>query len=192
MRYRKSRKELSRRKIIDVAAKAFSREGLDGISIADIMKEAGLTIGAFSWHFSSKEELIREAIREQFERSFKWRVYQENSPLDEIMRHYVNLEVEELCPTATLTAEIARRPIATRKLFNSFLAQSMKNVEDRLPSGMGKAERKATAMAILALLIGTVQISRAAKGTPISKSMIKAGLNTAVKMMKKDQPPKKI
>lgn len=34
----------------------------DGIGLADLTKEAGLTHGGFYGHFSSKEELIAEAI----------------------------------------------------------------------------------------------------------------------------------
>jgi hypothetical protein len=46
-----------------------AQHGADGIGIVDIMKEAGLTQGAFSGHFSSKEELLREALDEGFRRA---------------------------------------------------------------------------------------------------------------------------
>lgn len=39
----KNRKEQSRQKIVETAAKAFNQHGVDGIGIADIMKQAGLT-----------------------------------------------------------------------------------------------------------------------------------------------------
>lgn len=32
-------------RIVDAAAKRFREQGLDGISIADLMKDAGLTVG---------------------------------------------------------------------------------------------------------------------------------------------------
>jgi TetR/AcrR family transcriptional repressor of nem operon len=183
MGYSKDRKKVTREKIIDAAAKAFSREGLDGVSIADIMKEAGLTIGAFSWHFSSKEELIRAAIREQFQRSFLTGAKSKGLPLGDVFREYVTLEAEDACPTSTLTGEVARQPQQTRKTFNSLMAKSFKYIEDRLPEEMSRADRKASAMAILALLMGTVQISRAAKGTPVSKAILRAGLKSASKLM---------
>ena len=47
-----------REQIIKVAARRFRERGFDGISVADIMNEAGLTHGGFYRHFSSKDELI--------------------------------------------------------------------------------------------------------------------------------------
>src|SRR5438477_4456352 len=51
----------NRERILDVAAQLFRERGFDGIGVADLMKEAGLTHGGFYGHFSSKEELIAEA-----------------------------------------------------------------------------------------------------------------------------------
>ena len=38
-------------------------EGLMGIDIAELMNEAGLTVGGFHQHFGSREDLVSEAIR---------------------------------------------------------------------------------------------------------------------------------
>ena len=38
-------------------------EGLMGIDIAELMNEAGLTVGGFHKHFGSREDLVSEAIR---------------------------------------------------------------------------------------------------------------------------------
>src|SRR6187401_2636887 len=51
----------NRDRIVEVAAELFRERGFDGIGVADLMKEAGLTHGGFYGHFSSKEELIAEA-----------------------------------------------------------------------------------------------------------------------------------
>src|SRR3954464_12145955 len=51
----------NRERIVETAAQLFRERGFDGIGVADLMKEAGLTHGGFYGHFSSKEELIREA-----------------------------------------------------------------------------------------------------------------------------------
>ena len=59
MRYDKGHKESTRRRIIRFAAAAFKRKGLDGVGLAEIMRNAGLTAGGFYGHFSSKEHLSR-------------------------------------------------------------------------------------------------------------------------------------
>src|SRR6478752_6852590 len=62
----------NRERIVDVASRLFREKGFDGIGVADVMKEAGLTHGGFYGHFGSKEDLMAEAaslaIRESRER----------------------------------------------------------------------------------------------------------------------------
>src|SRR5512132_2182382 len=54
-------KEASHERIVSAAARAIRRSGYDGTGVADIMKEAGLTHGAFYAHFPSREALLAEA-----------------------------------------------------------------------------------------------------------------------------------
>ena len=49
------------------AAQLFRERGFEGIGLADLMKEAGLTHGGFYGHFSSKEDLIAEASARAFD-----------------------------------------------------------------------------------------------------------------------------
>src|SRR5438105_14332684 len=51
----------TRDRIVEKAAQLFRERGFDGIGVADLMKEAGLTHGGFYGHFSSKEDLVAEA-----------------------------------------------------------------------------------------------------------------------------------
>jgi TetR/AcrR family transcriptional regulator, transcriptional repressor for nem operon len=51
----------NRQRILEVAGKLFREKGFDGVSVADIMKSAGLTHGAFYGHFASKDELAAQA-----------------------------------------------------------------------------------------------------------------------------------
>ena len=51
-----------RTRIMTAAARLFRRRGFDDVTVAEVMKEAGLTHGAFYGHFPSKEALIGEAV----------------------------------------------------------------------------------------------------------------------------------
>src|SRR3954465_8516402 len=51
----------NRERILDAAARLFRERGFDGIGVADLMKEAGLTHGGFYGHFESKEDLMAQA-----------------------------------------------------------------------------------------------------------------------------------
>ena len=51
-----------RARILAAAARLFRLRGFDDVTVAEVMKDAGLTHGAFYGHFPSKEALIAEAI----------------------------------------------------------------------------------------------------------------------------------
>jgi AcrR family transcriptional regulator len=48
--------------LLDAAASVFAERGYDGTKIQDIVKRAGLSTGAVYGRFSSKDELLREAV----------------------------------------------------------------------------------------------------------------------------------
>src|SRR6478672_6789322 len=48
--------------IVGVAAARFREDGVDGVGLADLMREAGLTHGGFYRHFGSRDELVAEAV----------------------------------------------------------------------------------------------------------------------------------
>lgn len=58
MKVSKQKMAEHREQIIEAAAKRFREKGFDGISVAELMKEVGLTHGGFYGHFTSKEELV--------------------------------------------------------------------------------------------------------------------------------------
>src|SRR3954466_4485554 len=56
-----SRKEETRRRIVDTAARLFLEKGVDRVGVDEIMRECGLTHGGFYGYFPSKDVLISEA-----------------------------------------------------------------------------------------------------------------------------------
>lgn len=67
MRVSKEQAALNRQRIIDTASRLFRERGIDGVGVADLMKEAGFTHGGFYNHFPSKEALAAEACGAAFE-----------------------------------------------------------------------------------------------------------------------------
>lgn len=60
---RQARAERTRALIVDAAAVAFAQGGYDGVSMNDLVRESGLTKGAFYFHFPSKDEIALAAFR---------------------------------------------------------------------------------------------------------------------------------
>jgi AcrR family transcriptional regulator len=53
----------TRERLIQVATRLFAHKGFDGVSIREITGEAKANVGAISYYFGSKEELIRQVIQ---------------------------------------------------------------------------------------------------------------------------------
>ncbi len=111
MRYSKEHKEETRRRVLEVAAARFRKDGLDGVGVAAVMSDAGLTHGGFYSHFPSKEALI-EAVFESEPRETA-REFLEISKAEGIegfIRYYLRMEhvehPESGCPAAALASEV--------------------------------------------------------------------------------------
>jgi hypothetical protein len=64
MPYSPKHKRDTREKILESARRLFNRDGYSGVSIGEIMTDAGLTHGGFYRHFSAKDELYAAAVRQ--------------------------------------------------------------------------------------------------------------------------------
>jgi AcrR family transcriptional regulator len=51
-----------REQLLDAASRVFARQGYAGTKIQDIVREAGLSTGAVYGRFSSKDDLLRQAV----------------------------------------------------------------------------------------------------------------------------------
>src|ERR1700685_2746152 len=57
------RAEVSRRAILDAAARLFARHGFAATSLRDIADAAGMKAGSLYYHFTSREEIVAEVLR---------------------------------------------------------------------------------------------------------------------------------
>src|SRR6266487_4772785 len=66
MGHSRAEKAKTHKHIVSIASKKFREEGLAGVGIAELMKEAGLTVGGFYKHFDSRDDLVAEAVSSAF------------------------------------------------------------------------------------------------------------------------------
>src|SRR3982751_864383 len=103
----------NRERIVEAAAQRFRERGFEGIGVADLMKAAGLTHGGFYGHFSSKDDLIAQALAHTFAAG---------SSGGEDLRAYVDAYLSRRhrddagggCPTASLAAAARHQTPAAR------------------------------------------------------------------------------
>jgi AcrR family transcriptional regulator len=187
MRYPKDQKEISRRRVIGAAVEAFNERGIAEAGIEEIMQRAGLTKGAFSRLFSSKDELLLEALDEGFSKVPFIPEELKDLTLEELCKCYLSVghrdNLPNSCLASTLSAEIARHPIETRENFIEHLKKNFASIDSKLDSEATGAARARQVMAIFALLTGALVIARLTKGTKLSDAMLLGGVEAVGKIM---------
>lgn len=92
-----SKGDLTRQRIVELAAPLFNQRGYEGCSMQDVMQATGLEKGGLYRHFSSKEELAAEAFRYALKNALKTRtdgIDSVGEPLDQL-RYLIGRFVEE-------------------------------------------------------------------------------------------------
>jgi AcrR family transcriptional regulator len=183
MRYEKGHKDSTRQRIVEVASRQFREHGVAAVGIAGIMSDAGLTNGAFYAHFDSKEDLVREVLSHAGFRNKLSRAAENGTGLEGAIRDYLSQNHRDNpgqgCPTSALVSEIARHPRATRDAFTG----KVDGVIELIAAGLdaaSEAERRRKAVAIYALIVGTLQLARAVSDKRLSGEILQSGADEAV------------
>jgi TetR/AcrR family transcriptional repressor of nem operon len=168
-------------RIIEAAARLFREKGYDGIGVAGLMKDAGLTHGAFYSHFESKEALLAEACaRALAVSSERWQDIVDKSPgtaLQKIAADYLSSRHRDRpgngCPVPALGADVARLGPAAR---GALAAGSRGRVDilTKLMPGQDAADSRKKAMAAYAAMVGAVMLARIADDAAWSEDLMQA------------------
>lgn len=177
-------KEVTHERIVEAAARAIRRSGYDGTSVADIMKEAGLTHGGFYAHFASREAMLAEAADRAGAEAVATsaRVAATAPPehaLQRLLHAYLSKEhvksVEMGCPTAALASEMPRqapqvRRAATRRI------KEMIDVVARQSPDWGHPDAHEHALVTVATMVGALTLARAVDDSKLSDALRDAAL----------------
>lgn len=193
MRYEKGRKDASRRHIMKVAAERFRCDGIAASGLASVMSDAGLTNGAFYAHFDSKADLVRETVAAALEDLSK-QVEDAIAAggLAAAVGIYLSTEHRDDpahgCSFAALLPELARQPAEARHVYSERFLTLVRQLASALPPQT--ADPEATAMAMFATLIGTLQFARTLENRELSDRMLAAGADAALRLAepRKDEP----
>lgn len=177
--------ELNRAAIEAASSKLFRERGIQQVSLADLMAEAGLTHGGFYGHFESKDALVASVVTNTFaasEQRWRDRVAKAGNAEDGfavIADHYLAKGSRDKpgssCPATTLAMDVAREP-AGAPIHDAFLQglESLVSVLTDLHDSGDKAEDRAQALAEMALMAGAQALARATKGHAVSNEILEA------------------
>ena len=174
-----SRKEQTHERIVAAAARAIRRAGYEGVGVADVMKEAGLTHGGFYAHFESRDAMLVEAMQHAGRESAatlaehvaareaagesRFRALVEAYLADEMLD-----DVEGGCIVAAVCSEMPRLQDELRDAARRRVLAVIGGVRGALPEGTDSSR----AEMIAATLVGTMQLARTLGGAP-GKAMLK-------------------
>lgn len=154
------------------------------------MAESALTVGGFYAHFESKEALFAEV----FQRSLLQTRAMLLSGLEdsrgfpfvaEVARRYLSRahrdHPAEGCALPALAPELARQSEETKAGFERLFRQIVDDFEPHLPERSGsQLTRRDRALALAALLVGGLTLSRAVKSKELSDRILLACRRFAV------------
>lgn len=174
----------NREEIEQASARLFRERGLNGVSVAELMADAGLTHGGFYGHFASKDELAAVAVGRAFkETDAKWqqRVAGAATPeaaLTAIVDGYLSAVHRDKpgagCVIPALSTDVARE--APDKPVRQAYADGLERLVDTLAKlhGSKQAPDRAGALRSLAMLTGAVTLARATSDGPLSEEILAA------------------
>ena len=183
MRYAKEHKAETHARIVSKAAVRLRENGIHGIGVADLMKEAGLTHGGFYAHFDSRESLVIEAFSKTMDSSLRnWRKLAEASPpakrLSAMVESYLSPQHRDApgqgCAVPTLGGDIVRESPRTRRAFAAKIQEMVGVVAEMCPHS-SPAAAKREALAIMSTIVGSLLLSRIAGSGALSEEILQAG-----------------
>lgn len=160
----------NRHRILDAASRLFRDKGFDAVSVAEVMKAAGLTHGGFYGHFNSKDDLIAQTLAHALSADLggggDLRTY-----LDAYLspRHRDNPAGG--CPIAGLAAAIRHQSPAARSAMTEGLRSQIDRISKALPE-LDPADRRRAAIGSWAAMVGAVILARAVDDRALSDEVL--------------------
>lgn len=169
----------NRERIIDAAARLFRERGFDGIGVAELMNEVGLTHGGFYGHFASKDDLEVQACTRALARSLTlWKRRSErvqDNPLSAIADVYLSAGHRDDpgagCLLAALGSDVWRRSPGIRHAVTEYLNSAFDLLTGLVP-GRSKAARRRKAIDTYARLVGALVLARAVDDDALSREIL--------------------
>jgi TetR/AcrR family transcriptional repressor of nem operon len=190
MGHSQASKARTHQRIVEVASRKLRESGLNGIGVADLMKEAGVTAGGFYKHFASRDELVREAVLAAcgtWARQVK-EGHEQGKPVtfeqlrDEYLDEQHRDDAANGCPFAAFGCDLSRADPQTRNVATTQLEESL-NV---LASLLGSSEdpvAQDNAKVAYATMIGAVTLARLVDDEEMSSAILRAARDGLARLL---------
>jgi TetR/AcrR family transcriptional repressor of nem operon len=172
-------KAQSHDRILDIAAARIRRSGIDSLTVAALMKEAGLTHGGFYRHFGSREQLVAEAAQRALTQGSAWTIASGElggqqgytKLVDGYLSAWHRDHPESGCGVAGIAADAARDDGPAQAAYT----RQVKECLAVLAGLTGNPDRQAAereAVLSLSALVGAISIARALDDPDLSEQIL--------------------
>jgi TetR/AcrR family transcriptional repressor of nem operon len=160
----------NRRKILQAAGRLFRARGFEAVTVAEIMKAAGLTHGGFYGHFNSKDELIAAALAETLA----------GDQAVESLARYADTYLSPAhcrdlaggCPTAALASETRRQTPQARAEMTAGLSRQLDRLTAAAP-GETETERRRAAVGGWSAMVGALVLARTSDDPALAEEILR-------------------
>jgi TetR/AcrR family transcriptional regulator, transcriptional repressor for nem operon len=183
MGHSKAEKTKTHKRIVAIASKKFREEGLAGIGIAELMKEAGLTVGGFYKHFKSRDDLVAESVGSALG-FWKGRVdaaasggppVTYESLVDDYLSETHRNNPGTGCPVGALAGDIGRSGKRTRAIVTAQIRDDIALLANliRDENKEDKGAARSQALLTYCALVGAIGVARAVSDEQLSREILK-------------------
>lgn len=159
----------NRIRILTEAARLFREKGFAAVSVAEVMKAAGLTHGGFYGHFKSKDDLIAQAI------GFASGTRSDTADLGAFIDAYLSIlhsEHPELgCPMAALAGLMRDQAPEARAAMAERIGAQLNSIAEAMPGADGVSKRRA-AIGSWAAMVGALILARSIDDPTLSSELL--------------------
>jgi TetR/AcrR family transcriptional repressor of nem operon len=180
MGHSKASKANTHARLVEAAASRFKECGVDGISLADLMKDLKLTHGGFYKHFGSRDELVTEALELAMKQSGE-DMRKHGLGLDKPdLPRFVDFYLDEShrdgradgCAVAALAGDAPRKNAGVQAQFREHIDGNLKALSEALKPGSPQ-EARGSAILMLCTLYGALMTARAVGDSPLSREILR-------------------
>lgn len=182
MKVSRKKADQNRELVLETAGKLFREYGFDGVGVADLMKNAGLTVGGFYKNFSSKEDLMAKTCKRIADQSKEKLLKLANDP--NVQNPYAQFgstylstknrdNLSSTCMFSTLANEVQRHDKALNKVFYDNLNDLFEYLAPLVPVS-NEEDRKKKAMTTFSMWLGALILSRLTSESELSEEILEA------------------
>jgi TetR/AcrR family transcriptional repressor of nem operon len=160
----------NRRTILDAASRLFRERGYESVTLAEIMKAAGLTHGGFYGYFASKDELIAGALADVLSKR-----PEPTGDLADFAAGYLSASHRDNraggCPTAALAAETVRLAGEPRAEMTAGVKRQITRLS-RIVPGETDVQKRQAAIGSWAAMVGAMILARVSDDPALSAEIL--------------------